>query len=242
MTGFLDLPSEIRVMVYRHVFHDQAVKFLPGLKVDKAKESAELASSAALLICSKVVYYDSQPFFYEMVRVDISEILDKDAGILRIKASPDTPTTEIALNIQPALLHHVKISQSKLDGEVSRKFIRSLKNLISLNYYGLDVFYFDLWELADEEPFDCLCRDCRREQESMILTLIKHEVNGLACRIIGRCFSGPSLSFDPDSHCFGEKPVRSVVAAWAWNGMPFKLIAEIKIKSEDGVDNMVSPP
>jgi hypothetical protein len=81
MTGFLNLPTEIRMMIYGHAFHNQTVKFQSDFK-DHDK-NAPLAACAALLTSCKTIYAEAQPVFHQNVLIDLSGVCQVKGNEIR---------------------------------------------------------------------------------------------------------------------------------------------------------------
>lgn len=219
---FLSLPPEIRLMVYRYLFTNAAVKFARKLR-DEYTRSVVQAPCAALLTCNKTIYYESRTLFYQLVRLDVSTIIDKDTGALRSQHRHFPDAKAYPLPIDRADIQHVKIAQELFRGEGTKDFIRSLPNLKSLIYtIDLTVFINDASISSPEDAQGPFCYSAwHRERRENFMELTADQFIGLSPLIIGKCWKGHTV----------EKPIGSVVAAWAWNCMPFRMVARVGIGS-----------
>lgn len=205
MTGFLSLPREIRDIIYHHAFKGSTVKWYAPKNNDPATKS-KLATSAALMVCSKTVYLDCRPMFFRMVRINITDVVDWEKGVL-------------LHGIKAAQIRHARICQFKFRYDNSKKLILSLINLKSLRYYNGHRYYF----------FDsCRCENeccCTFSADSYLVQTVKDNPQ----RMIGQCYVEEDFELD---ECPGELPVRAFVAGWNWMGQPFELVAEVEFDGE----------
>lgn len=248
MVGFLDLPAEIQANIYGHVFRGEAVKFVRDLQ-RASPATARRATSAALLIYSRAIYADCHPFFFLMVRINISSVLDPETGRLRSKSSRPNDTHQLMLNANPALIQNIKIHQSLFAEAGTKIWFRSLVNIKSVTYYGdCHNFILDL-QLEDfdqEHDDECDCGECSHEGtfDEMLVAYIQHEVDINSHYITGTCCALEDPDFlTGDRECVGEQPVRNFIAAWDWNGQPFELVAEVTFEGDykDFLEDKVKP-
>jgi hypothetical protein len=231
MLGFPSLPPEIRSMIYEYAFEGQAVRIQPNLKI--GQRNVRLASSAALLTESKTIYTEARHRFYRAVRTDVSSIIDQKSGTVA--------------SLDPALLRRVKISQEALRLVGGKVFIKSLKNLQTLTYdCHCGYFIYDECIGEDLSDFGCDCEDCWDEPspgylDAERIKLIEKVVNGGSFIIIGKCCDPQNNNpYWYERDCESDQPIRSLISAWAWNDMPFQLIAKVRSEGCMGKLDLVS--
>lgn len=129
-------------MIYGHAFRHQAVRFYPkrtyGLNDQRTSMGlADLGAPAALLVCSKAIYFESRSLFYHMVRVEMKGVLVRETGKIITRYTGSACTPEYVLNVEPALLKHLKLADTDFNIKGCREFIKSLPNLRSLTYFEM---------------------------------------------------------------------------------------------------------
>jgi hypothetical protein len=231
MVTFLDLPTEVRVMIYREVFKNSTVKFVRKLR-NENNHIVRRATSAALLISTKSINKESLIYFYELVRLDVSTILEEETGTLQSRHKQYTKAKTYPVSIDPALVRHIKIASQMFKSGGTKKFIKSLTKLESLTYdrpfgpYHID----DEGLVMKRQSIRAhTCSDWADVDKENFLELVAETVDVQAPKAIGKsCYTGCR-----------EEPIRGFVAAWAWNDMPFQLLMEADIFSEATNEVMV---
>lgn len=239
MTTFLDLPAELRLMVYAYAFRGRRVKFVRGLKKDA--EILRRADSASLLLSSKTIYLEARSLFFQIVRIDPTSIIDGKTGVVQCAESTSPAVTIGAATIKPDLLQRVKIHQDVFASTGGRVFVKALKNLRSLTYHCKHPVYIEeecvIESMADscDSDYHCgCCCDCTSPtstayQEAFI-SMVKYEVDEEHYLITGKCCNPGSDRYSMGAECDGENPIRGFIAGWAWRDKPFQLIVQVDFK------------
>lgn len=202
-------------MIYRHVALGARVIYHPGLSPDtktSANEPVRASTSASLLRCCKLIHQEYLLTFHETACLDITACIDAKRGVVNLPSRVDA-----------SMLHHVKVDQKVFGGAGAMVLLRSLSGLKSLTFHG-DGLEYHVDSLRRNNIADCECDD-NRCNDCMLQTL-DVQIDDHRMKLVGQCDCQSHLQLPyAREECFGEKPIRQIVAVWDYLGWPFKLQA-----------------
>lgn len=228
MSGFFDLPREVRDMIYHQTVRDRKVKFVTGLRVDKGK-SLRRSSAASLLVCSKKMYTEYAPIFYAQSRLDITSVADIKGATLKY-------------GWDLGLLQNLKIGHPASHDREILRFLKALPNLQRLTFYtnaticlphATEIMGWHDEDVGDYDEIDFdWCLDDDEGVGLMMRSYIESEVEEYPGRLVGQC-SDQYGCCSMYGECHAESVTRKLIAAWEWNDQPFELITSMEIESMD---------
>lgn len=209
-------------MIYQHVALGAKVIYYPGLspesKTNKEKPIRR-STSASLLRCCRLVHNEYPATFYKIARLDITACIAAKEAVVNL------PT-----GIKASMLHHIKVDQEVFSGAGAMSLLKSFCSLESLTYYS-DIIEYDLefhLDCGDDTNCECAGGGCKK----CMLDSLWAEVNDNPMKLVGKCACQSRQACQCGcSECFGEDPIRKVIAVWEYLGQPFRLQAKVIIAS-----------
>jgi hypothetical protein len=242
MARLLDLPLEVRNMIYHKVARGAKVKFVaPG-------EKLQLSTCGALLVCCKQVSTEFLPIFHEDVRINFSTKIDKTLGTILLPS------------IQLDAIRHVKLSSIVFATNGGMLALRRMSNLKSFTFPvpgGFDIpeYIFEcmsgpICDCSDSSLYDewgeCGYPECPNCDEKYALGELQDQINRRKGLLVGQCACNndrDGYDYDPYECMCSDNPIRKVIGVWEYLNKPFKLTAEAAICDETGcIGDCVSAP
>ncbi|KPI43983.1 uncharacterized protein AB675_6455 [Cyphellophora attinorum] len=221
MAQFLDLPIEIRNMIYRNVARRARVRFA-------YMTVFPLSTCGALLVCCKQINAEFFPAFLELARIDFSRKIHRKTGVVQLPG------------IQSAAIQHVSLGLNVFASDGGMILLKNMSNLKSFTYKA--VGYYNIPgsvlkhveachnkdDTVPDDPSDECCDIC---SEKCAVDHLKDQVNKYPDILLGNCTAADDENgCNGDPQCCAGNPIRKVIGVWEYTGKPFKLIAQVYIE------------
>jgi hypothetical protein len=219
MAQLLDLPLEVRNMIYQHVARGAKVRFAPVARYP-------LSTCGALLVCCKQISAEFLPTFLELARIDFTTTIYKKTGVTML------------LRFPVSAIQHAKLRPIVFADDGGMIQLRAMSRLQSFTYKVDDCYRVP--ETVMETSIDChsdcpdseaFVDDCTYCDQKYALLELKDTVNERKSILVGMDYPREAEdAYDVNERHRKRNAIRKIIGAWEFAGKPFKLIAQVDIK------------